>query len=1274
MSSSSSDYILPGPPSRSNLSAADLSPSGLLAFASGSSVSLVDTRSLQLVSSFSLPSPLASSTTSTVTSVRWASLPLRRDVFASDDLLVAVGDHLGRIALVDFRQCSVHLWIEQSCDNARGKALGSRQGGVQDLCWVLARPESYVLAAISGQSSLSLYTDAGHMFWRHDASPEYISCIRRDPFDSRGFCVLGLKGLLLSVRIIGTTEKDVVVKSFRIQTDCTDLKKLEREVVHSSTSPTSTTFPFYSVKFAFSPHWKHILFATFPRELVVFDLQYEASLYVVALPRGYAKFVDVLPDPCHESLYCLHLDGRLSIWRRKEGEQVHVLCGIEEMMPSMGNSVPSPSVLTLLISELESTLQNMRKIHSDCVLDGSVLEHSFDFDDNALNHAKTHCVSISDDGKIWSWILSAKKDDHDDDKLIEGLTNISFEMSLIGQLQLLSSTVTILAVPTPSMTATLARGGNVPAIVVPLVALGTEAGTIDVVDVSANAVAASFSAHTSGVKGLNWLGNSRLVSFSCSRVSKRTGGYVNKLVVTCLRSGVNRGFRVLQKPERAPIRALRASSSGRYLLIMFRDAPVEVWAMTKSPVMLRSLALPFTVLEWTLPTIPRSAQKSLTKQLSMSSNYDSNAIPDDVRTPKISESKAVGADGLQDDASESFAFALVNGALGVFEVHGRRIRDFRPKWPASSFNNSDGLVTAMGYRLPHVVTGDKLGNIWWWNVATGNSSSFNTCREGITKIKFSPVFAGDISKGRITVLFCDNTFSIYDLDSPDPLALSLMRPQIPGTLVLDLDWLPLRTSKYDSLVLCVAGTDGSFRLVEVHVNEKMGTQISYAKPPKDRFRPVPLCTPTLLPIPHALALRMILQLGVKPSWFNTSSTCIEKRTHSIPGRTSSSKDLRSFLIDFTPIGDPAMVEMFLKVLEPYRSEGWFHFLNITFVWRLLVMNDVFSCSKGCLLDDDKAKLYSSIVNKGFAARFAFAAAIFGEANEALFWLQLPFAINHVANKVASKSPEKPFQDTVMSSKVTSNGPLSVSEFDQSCSMSDGQLRLMAFKQKELWLCANERIPWHERLEGEEAVQNRVHELVSVGNLEGAVSLLLSTSPDSSYFYPNALRAVALSSTVSKSLVELAVKVVAANMVRSDRSLSGTHLLCSVGRYQEACSQLQDAGCWTDSATLAATHLNGSDYARVLHRWAGHVVNTEHNLWRGVILYVAAGAFEEALAAFRKAERPETAAIFVLACRETMAESSSIDEGNEDVVKVTECYEQYQRKLVHLCMDTEPFFH
>lgn len=47
------------------------------------------------------------------------------------------------------------------------------------------------------------------------------------------------------------------------------------------------------------------------------------------------------------------------------------------------------------------------------------------------------------------------------------------------------------------------------------------------------------------------------------QVNDKIGGYINRLVVTCVRSGVNRPFRVLQKPERAPIRAIRASSSGR---------------------------------------------------------------------------------------------------------------------------------------------------------------------------------------------------------------------------------------------------------------------------------------------------------------------------------------------------------------------------------------------------------------------------------------------------------------------------------------------------------------------------------------------------------------------------------------------------------------------------------------------------------------------------------------------------------------------------------------
>ncbi|KAI4344151.1 hypothetical protein L6164_011415 [Bauhinia variegata] len=1324
------DCMLPGPSNRNNFGSADLNAHGLLAFPSGSSVSIVDTRSMQLVTSFPIPPPssVTSSTSNTpslspfVTSVRWSPLPLSRDLLSTEPsnshLLLAAGDRQGRIALLDFRLKSAVLWFDTDS-----------KLGIQDLCWVQSRPDLYLLAAINGPSTFSIYnTSNGRCIWKYDASPEFFSCIRRDPFDSRHICIIGLKGFLLSVKLLGDSEDNVVMKEYQIQTDSSEFLKLERDVTNGSTSPASAVFPLHVARFAFSPQWRHVLFVVFPRELVVFDLQYETKLFSTTLPRGCGKFLDIFPDPNSERLYCAHVDGRVSTWRRKPGEQVHIMCSVEELMPSVGTPVPPPSVVAVILRHSDSTLQNIRKIYTD-VTNSAFLDEDFDnpfdFCDESAIVSKTHLISISDDGKIWNWLLTVegqadtKKDDkkfdlvNDENEVSVRGTNanttlastggtklevgrlqeqlnysssrppsltandedILIKINLVGQLQLLSSTVTMLAVPTPSLTATLARGGNYPAVAVPLVALGTQSGTIEVIDASANAVTSSLAVHNGIIRGLRWLGNSRLVSFSYTQVNEKSGGYINRLVVTCIRSGLNKMFRVLQKPERAPIRALRASSSGRYLLILFRDAPVEVWAMTKNPIMLRSLALPFTVLEWTLPTIPRPAQNALAKQTSLSSK-ETTGVADEVSTPakaSSSDSKGLSTDGSHEDTSESFAFALVNGALGVFEVHGRRIRDFRPKWPSSSFVSSDGLITAMAYRLPHVVMGDRFGNIRWWDVTTGHSSSFNTHREGIRRIKFSPVVAGDRSRGRVAVLFYDNTFSVFDLDSQDPLANSLLQPQFPGTLVLELDWLPLRVDKSDPLVLCIAGADSSFRLVEVSVNEKRIGYVPHLRTTKERFRPMPLCCPILLPTPHALALRMILQLGVQPSWFNTQSTTIKKRPHLIPGTPSSTGDLRRYMIDLPSLGDSVVPEMLLKVLEPYRKEG-------------------------CILDDERAKLYASVANKGCTMRFAIAAAIFGESSEALFWLQLPQALNHLMNKLLKKPTSKPpaaaavseADEAAMLSRISSKGKTT----EGTGLWSQGQLRLMAFEHEELWESASERISWHENLEGEEAIQNRVHELVSVGNLETAVSLLLSTPPESSYFYVNALRAVALSSAVSMSLHELAVKVVAANMVRADRSMSGTHLLCAVGRYQEACSQLQDAGLWTDAATLAASHLTGSDYARVLQRWAGHVLRAEHNIWRALILYVAAGALQEALAALREAQLPDTAAMFILACREIHAEiianldstdddsNSSVndkllslpalDPENEDVIAVGEYFGQYQRKLVHLCMDSQPF--
>lgn len=116
-----------------------------------------------------------------------------------------------------------------------------------------------------------------------------------------------------------------MIKELQIVTDSSELARLEKESTAaaasssiSSSSPASALFPLYTVKFAFSPLWSHIIYVTFPRELVVFDMQYETTLFSTPLPRGCAKFLDVLPDPDNDFLYCAHIDGKLSIWQRKE--------------------------------------------------------------------------------------------------------------------------------------------------------------------------------------------------------------------------------------------------------------------------------------------------------------------------------------------------------------------------------------------------------------------------------------------------------------------------------------------------------------------------------------------------------------------------------------------------------------------------------------------------------------------------------------------------------------------------------------------------------------------------------------------------------------------------------------------------------------------------------------------------------------------------------------------------------------------------------------------
>lgn len=84
---------------------------------------------------------------------------------------------------------------------------------------------------------------------------------------------------------------------------------------------------------------------------------------------------------------------------------------LEELMPSVGTSVPSPSILSVLLCQSDSILQNIGKNYSDVPSSPYLredFENPFDFCYESNIVSKIHLISISDDGKMWNWLLTAE--------------------------------------------------------------------------------------------------------------------------------------------------------------------------------------------------------------------------------------------------------------------------------------------------------------------------------------------------------------------------------------------------------------------------------------------------------------------------------------------------------------------------------------------------------------------------------------------------------------------------------------------------------------------------------------------------------------------------------------------------------------------------------------------------------------------------------------------------------------------------------------------------
>lgn len=232
-----------------------------------------------------------------------------------------------------------------------------------------------------------------------------------------------------------------------------------------------------------------------------------------------------------------------------------------------------------------------------------------------------------------------------------------------------------------------------------------------------------------------------------------------------------------------------------------------------------------------------------------------------------------------------------------------------------------------------------------------------------------------------------------------------------------------------------------------------------------------------------------------------------------------------------------------------------------------------------------------------AYRMALAARVEWNAEEEEFWLDLH---THLSDKNAS-------QDT--------------SESVYNLLWSTGKQKSL-LKEIASWHAAIPRA----NIEGSESlVEKTVVEQICLGDVETAVSMLLSSPPDiSKRFYRDALCSLGMAyacateklqlpaDDLATSLFVQAARVIAMNAATAGDSLVSVPLLYATSKFEEVVDVLQQNQLWTCSAALSAEKLSADALKPPLRDLAYHMARKQGLIWPAIGILIGTDQYDESL--------------------------------------------------------------
>ncbi|KAM4592216.1 WD repeat-containing protein 11 [Odontesthes bonariensis] len=909
-----------------NKTAVDWGWQGLIAQGCHSSILIIDPKTSQTIQ-------VLERHKANVVKVKWSRENYYHNLSSPYCLRLASGDASGKIIVWDVVSGTAHCEIQE------------HSKPIQDLEWLWNQDASRdLLLAVHPPNYIVLWNgDTGTKLWKKSYAENILS-FSFDPFDPSNMALLTSEGIVFITDFThskppGSTGKKVYIASPHASPAHTKpapaaapaptgaKKALNKvKVLITNEKPTAEAVTLNDcLQLSYLPSKRNHMLLLYPREILILDLELSQTVGVVAIERSGVPFIQVIPCAQRDALYCLHENGCITL--------------------RVCRSTTNPDETADPEQSVQELVYDLRSQCDAIRVTKTVRPYRMVICPVNENNA---ALMVSD-GRVMLWELKAhtgRTVANPSSALSPLYSPVSFCGAPLGPNQrriqdlslnsMIGQTLIAGEAPPPSsnqqevqlkfLLTGLLSGLPLPPFAIrmcpplttkninhyqPLLAAGTSNGSVLVYNLTSGLLHKELSVHSCEVRGIEWISLTSFLSFATS-APNNMGLVRNELQHVDLPTGRCFAFRGERGNDEPPIEMIKVSHLKQYLVVVFRDKPLELWDI-RTGTLLREMAKNFptvTALEWS----PSHNLKSLKKKQiaareAMARQTVSDAEQSSVESSVISllqdaESKSETSQAIS--AREHFVFTDTDGQVYHITVEGNTVKDGARIPPDGSM----GSIACIAWKGDTLVLGDVDGNLNFWDLKARLSRGIPTHRGWVKKIRFAP------GKGnqKLLVMYTDGA-EVWDTKEVQMVSSMRIGRNV-NYRILDIDWC---TS--DKVVL--ASDDGCVRVLEMGMKSA-----SYRMDEQDLTDPV-WCPYLLLPR-AALTLKAFLLLQPWSGTFTMDITQVDySEKVEIKGLiqeqlNSLSNDMKSVLQD----PELSLLQRCLLVSRLFGDESDLHFWTV----------------------------------------------------------------------------------------------------------------------------------------------------------------------------------------------------------------------------------------------------------------------------------------------------------------------------------------------------------